>query len=274
MSTEEDLAKVGSIKNTAEVAESRQELSQEFNRYDLLNITRDYVLGVPSSEALEAHREAIEAQKAINRLRPQPPANVSIGGNICFNASNEILLILSVGIIPILSSLPIALNVVANLDAYIASLLIAPFGFFLLRSIGSFYNPYNSKKQRIKKFLSKVFLSKEKREYLIDNYRKHKEYMIALESYQLFIDAKLSNLQQSGALSLIAQNCDMPLGKDITINKFGEFQWCRIQEVKDKNPNNIALTASLLSEIESERKKLAHLAETSSSTSSKKEIVA
>lgn len=274
MSTEEDLAKVGSTKNAEEVTESRQELSQEFNHYDLLNITRDYVSGVPSVEVLEAHREAIEAQKIINRLRPLPPEGVSRKGTIYFDSANIDLFAFSVMFFPVITSITIILEVLTNFPAYIFSPIVVSSGYFLLNSIGGFYNPYKGKEQRIKKFLAKVFLSKKKRERLTDNYRKHKEYMIAYESYKLFIETKLSNLQQSGALDLITQNCDIPLGKDITINEFGEFDWIRIEAVKEKSQDNIELTARILSEIESERKKLVQLAEASSSTSSKKEIVA
>lgn len=232
------------------------------NSYNLLNITRDDISDHLSEEVLEAHQQAISAQKSIISLRPTPPAGVSPYGNKDFNDTNENILIASAILTPVFLGLnALSFGLQEPIIAYVFAPLLATSGFFFMKTIGSLYNPYNNKKQPIKKFLSKIFLTSNQRNELSENYRKHKEYMVAFNSYQLFIETKLATLKKTGALDLIALNCDKPWGKEITVNQLGEFKWGHIEDQKVSNPNNIELTSRILKEIEAESKKLAEISE-------------
>lgn len=215
--------------------------------------------GIPrhelSTEVLDAHRQVTEAVRKLKSLKPVEPSELSFEGKVVsskkeFKSSTRGSIYLNstflgAGLFLLSSGFAVPFMVGAS----------AISSFFLLRTVGSLYNPYSTEHQGLKKIASRIFLSKKKRAKLDSYYEKQKEYDLAVRAYQELINAKREALNKSRVLEIITNDSNNRyMEKMLELTNNGNIIW--VDKKEPKKENNAELTSQIIKELESEYKKL------------------
>lgn len=241
-------------KDKTNVPKSAYETAMK-NKEILLSAYKDTPRHELSAEVLEAHRQATETVKKLKSLKPVEPSEWSFEGKAVsskkeFKSSTRVSIymnstFLGAGLFLLTSGFS---------ELLIAGVCVMS-SFFLLRTIGSLYNPYSTEHQGLEKMASLIFLSKKRKVKLDSYYKKQKEYELAVRAYQELVNAKRETLNKSRALEIITNDSDnSKKGKMLKLANNGNIVW--VNKKEPGKENNSELTSQILKELEAEHKKL------------------
>lgn len=224
------------------------ELSK-INKQEMLLVTRDNSYDVVTDEIMKAHAEAIEAEKILNSLRPYripwmiyEDDPIGAPGWWFFLSSLGVV----TGSIAMVFNHPIVLT--AGVLSFIASGVFASYG------IASSSRPYNGTSQRVRDFFVKMMFSRKVKHLILERKVEYKNYCLARESYEAFVESKKKQLQNT--LEILTKNSkNGENGKHLSIDFNGEFYWSYASNMNERT-DYLTLSKEILEQLQLEHQKL------------------